>query len=158
MNTLSNILNVTSMIRESFLIHESLLNKKLWIFDSRINLELNHFKKRFESTFSLCFSKKIAMRFEWRIIDSDSQQALIVRGKKLDTLTDYWAFNSIVHDAVRHLCSCSNFSKILHQTSRLLTTTARARWQYFPKRNEHWINDFRAVKLEDSIRALKCES
>ena len=54
------------MICESVLICETLLNKKLWIFDSRIendsriivdsriNLESNHFKKRFESTFSLC--------------------------------------------------------------------------------------------------------
>ena len=47
------------------------------IVDSRINLELNHFKKRFESTFSLCFSKKIATRFESRILDSDSWQALM---------------------------------------------------------------------------------
>ena len=27
------------------MIRESLLNKKLWIFDSQINIESNHFKK-----------------------------------------------------------------------------------------------------------------
>ena len=59
------------------MIRKSLLNKKLWTFDSWINLESNHFKKRFESTFSLCYSKKIATRFESRIIDSDSLQALL---------------------------------------------------------------------------------
>ena len=87
----------SSMIRESFLIRESLLNKKLWIFDSqirndsRINLKSNHFKKRFKSTFSLRFSKKIATRFVSRIIDSDSRQALIsliLRRKGARKLTD----------------------------------------------------------------------
>ena len=68
------------------MICESLLNKKLSIFDSRImvdsriNLESNHFKKRFESTFSLRFSKKLATRFESRIIDLDSRQALVKVG------------------------------------------------------------------------------
>ena len=72
---------------ESSMIRESLLHKKLWIFDSRINLESNRFKKRFESTFSLCFSKKIATRFESRIIDSGSRQALICNGKKIQNLS-----------------------------------------------------------------------
>ena len=62
--------------------------------------------------------------------------------KKLGTLTDNYAFNFIVHDAVKHLCSSSNFSKTSHQTSNLFTTTVGARWQYFPTRNERGINDF----------------
>ena len=45
------------------LIRESILNRIL--------------KKRFKSTFSLGSSKKIAMRFESQIIDSDSRQALV---------------------------------------------------------------------------------
>ena len=43
--------------------------------------------------------------------------------KKLGTLTDESAFNFIVHNAVRPLCSSSNFSTILHQTSHLFITT-----------------------------------
>ena len=56
-----------------YLIKDSRIN-----VNSLINLESNHFKKRFESTFSLGLSKKIATKFESRIIDSDSGQALVV--------------------------------------------------------------------------------
>ena len=47
----------SSMIRESFLTRKSLLIKKLWIFDSRINLESNHFKKD-SNQLSLSVSQK----------------------------------------------------------------------------------------------------
>ena len=40
------------------------------------------------------------------------------------------------------VCTSSNFSKTSHETSHLLITTLGARWQYFPTRNEHGINDF----------------
>ena len=68
------------MIRESFLIRESLLNKKLCIFDSRINLEQSHFKKKDSNQLSL-FLQKIATRFESRIIDSDSRQSSMLDAK-----------------------------------------------------------------------------
>ena len=67
------------------MIRESLLNKKLWIFDSRIkndsqinddlriNLESNHFKK---DSNQLSFSVSPKNSNEIRIIDSGSQQAL----------------------------------------------------------------------------------
>ena len=65
-------------ICESLMIHESKIHsfyliKDLKInVDSRINLESNHLKKRFESTFSLGLSK-MATRFESQIIDLDLQ-------------------------------------------------------------------------------------
>ena len=62
--------------------------------------------------------------------------------KKLGTLKDESAFNFIVHDAVRHLCISSNFSKVSHQTSHLFITTVGARLQHFPKGNDRGINDF----------------
>ena len=57
------------------MILESKIHSFFLIKDSRIdvNLESNHLKKRFESTFSLGLSKKTATRFESQIIDSDSQ-------------------------------------------------------------------------------------
>ena len=60
----------STVIRESRKICESLM-----IRESKIHNFL--FNKRFESTFSLGLSKKIATRFESRIIDSDLGQALI---------------------------------------------------------------------------------
>ena len=69
-------------ICESLMIFESKFHSFYLIKDlrinvkSRINLELNHFKKNFESTFSLGLSKKIATSFESQIIVLDSRQAL----------------------------------------------------------------------------------